>query len=878
MLGKSARDLLDEAFAHGAHRYSWLFGRENNYAWYRPRENAIVDVLYALAPEPLGKLDADVLGSLYATYAQDIDRDRLGQFFTPRDVVRFMLDRVGFSGPDSVFRIEGDSRKPRLIFDFATGSGGFLVEAARRIIDAVGAEQGDPGSLQEALEAIVRGLSGGEISPFPYYLTEINLLLQVSRVLGPLHASQHEPPPFGALGVLPIDTLTTKRSFDQSLEIEPELRADRAEAVADERFGLVPLDGDKRQIYRNRLRPDGVFDLVIGNPPYIAEANNKPLFDRLRAIPAWRGIYRGKTDYLYYFLWLAVEKLAPGGRLCVITPAGWMNAGAADFLRQKLATELTLEKLFLFGDYRLFATINAAPTPTVESAILVATKRPAPKGHKLRVVVLESGEAWADRRHELLEEMARRVDRPGGRRGGIHVHNVLQAALRPEYPWPVKFGAKDVATRAVELLQARLDSDELEPLERSWKVFQGIQTGADAYTRRIDKRLSSGDRAALAQSGLHLGDPVLELPPGREREEPWASHDGFLVRSPEPRALLYGAVDDRDFTNLVVIRDHPPERVLRAIEPWRPLLATRAEIARNSRRRWWEATWPRNRGDMAAPKVIALYRTDRGRFALDASGDWQPSIKSTLVVGRERDAPVAYLCGLLNSELLDLWYAVRGKTPWHVRRNYEPLRMNEMPYRPPNGDPRADRVGALVHEMAENRRQLLPHRDVFRGLARVVKDPWSTGPVELDEAALVRELPVAETVSVRLDPGIELEVSGTGRARVERVALNALELRRGRSRLGSVRGDPARLDLLARELSGRADDRIGEVLLPKDLSRFAALAAERRRRVDELLTEGRRLVEEVERLVCALYEVPDGLTEDVVAHAVQRAATAPSDD
>jgi hypothetical protein len=75
----------------------------------------------------------------------------------------------------------------------------------------------------------------------------------------------------------------------------------------------------------------------------------------LRAISAWKGVYRGRTDYSYYFLLLAVEKLAPGGRLCVITPAGWMNAGAADFLREKIASELRLDELFLFGSYRLFA-------------------------------------------------------------------------------------------------------------------------------------------------------------------------------------------------------------------------------------------------------------------------------------------------------------------------------------------------------------------------------------------------------------------------------------------------------------------------------------------------------------------------------------------
>src|SRR5207302_3000569 len=131
---------------------------------------------------------------------------------------------------------------------------------------------------------------------------------------------------------------------------------------------------------------------------------------------------------------------------------------------------------------------------------------------------------------------------------------------------------------------------------------------------------------------------------------------------------------------------------------------------------------PRSAVDMTAPKVVALYRTDRGRFALDEEGAWQPSIKATLVVGRTPEAPVAYLCGLLNSELLDLWYAVRGKTPWHVRRNYEPKRMNEIPYRRPEGDARADEIAALVRRIADNRRALLPHRRVVRDLGRIVKD------------------------------------------------------------------------------------------------------------------------------------------------------------
>ena len=861
-LNENVRDVLVRAFSIGGERYRTLFRADSNYEWYRPSEDVLVEVLYRLGAIPLGKLDQDALGALYVSYVDEIDRDRLGQFFTPRDVVRFMLDRAGFTG-EQVFRVEGDERKPLRILDFATGSGGFLVEAARRVIDDAGIAHDDKKGLGEALRAISTGFYGAEISPFPYYLTEINLLLQVSRLLGRMRVAGVEPPTF-VLGVVRADMLGTKSGAQ-------ELRRDAADVIEDDIYRPIPVEPEKHDRYRDLMR-DGEFDLVVGNPPYVAEPNNRPLFLHFRSIPAWRDIYRSRTDYLYYFLLLALEKLRPGGTLCVIVPAGWMNAGNADFLRERLADELTLDQLFLFGSYRLFAADQGpASTPTVESAILVATKAAAPKGHKLRVVALEDETAVAPlSRLELLDELERRAGGRAGRRGGIHVHDVKQANLRPEHPWPVKFGARDVAARVVAHLQGQLGepTTDIEPLAHSWKVFQGIQTGADAYTKRIDRRLQPRDRAKLHEAGVAIGDPILEQPPEALGRSPWRDHPNYLVKSPESRALLYAAIDDQDAAHLVVIRDAPPRAVLSALEPYKPLLETRAEISRNTRRNWWEAAWPRSATDLAAPKVIALYRTDRGRFALDETGEWQPSIKSTIAVGRKADAPVAYLCGLLNSELLDLWYAVRGKTPWHVRRNYEPKRMNEIPYRQPEGDPKADEIARLVREVAVNRRTLLPHRAVVIDLGRVVKDPWKTGPVELDRAVLARTLPSSATVSVRLDQSLEVDGALAGTPR--RLDSRTLVFRRGRDETGRVSGDPDRLDLLEL-LVGRGADDAGAILLPKDPAAFERAADELRVEVAALLENGRTLVEQVERLVCALYRVPDELTEAVVDHAVRRA-------
>lgn len=205
-LDRNLKRVLDEAFQRGRARYPWLFGEDNNYDWFRPRDDALVDVLYALVPFPLARLGADVLGGLYESYVDEIDRDRLGQFYTPRSVVRFMLDRAGFAGAEGIFRLEADERHENAIFDFATGSGGFLVEAARRVIDDGGLDLTDPRDLREGLRAIVRGFHGCEISPFPYYLTEINLLLQVSRLLGRLREAGEEPGTF-TLGVVHTDSL-----------------------------------------------------------------------------------------------------------------------------------------------------------------------------------------------------------------------------------------------------------------------------------------------------------------------------------------------------------------------------------------------------------------------------------------------------------------------------------------------------------------------------------------------------------------------------------------------------------------------------------------------------------------------------------------------
>jgi hypothetical protein len=318
-------------------------------------------------------------------------------------------------------------------------------------------------------------------------------------------------------------------------------------------------------------------------------------------------------------------------------------------------------------------------------------------------------------------------------------------------------------------------------------------------------------------------------------------------------------------------RDPPPEDVVTELERWRPVLATRAEIARNPRRRWWETAWPRSVDDLRAPKVVGVHRTDRGRFAVDTAGVWEPGKNAVFAVSRDSQEPVEYLCGVLNSELLDLWFAVRGRNPRDVWRDYEPRPMNGMPYRKACADARAGEVAGHVRAIASNREALLRHRAAVRDFEQIIKDPWRTGPVEILDAALLLELPAAESVSLRLEVDLRTEISEPGRSRVVRSAPNELELRSGRRVRGRIVGTVERIEFLEMALGGKADDNVLDTLLPKDIAAFRQRAERRRGEVRALLSEGRDLVERVERLVCAIYDVPDDLTEQVVAHAVRRA-------
>lgn len=98
------------------------------------------------------------------------------------------------------------------------------------------------------------------------------------------------------------------------------------------------LKGEARFKHADGLLTDikEKYDIVLGNPPYIGEKNNKDLFKKIRHTTFGRRYYESKMDYFYFFIEKAIEILKPNGFISYITTNYWLKADSGKILRDVL--------------------------------------------------------------------------------------------------------------------------------------------------------------------------------------------------------------------------------------------------------------------------------------------------------------------------------------------------------------------------------------------------------------------------------------------------------------------------------------------------------------------------------------------------------------
>lgn len=335
--------VLNEVFsailARKASNYYLHFFQQAVFNWFNPDDFLLIETLEFLCRYNFQHINSDIIGFTYEAYIERNARDRKGHFLTREDVVEYMLDLLEYSGPQII---------GRRILDPASGSGSFLVHAARRyrkalvtyfcnsrgLPDSEASLQTDP-NLRKALagrylQDLTTYFYGMELNPFACYLAEMNLLIQALDDLVVLQQA-NDMQPIERFLIYNTDSLDLPREM---LDLAgPQVGASRITIPDRLSYRLT----DEAYPIKASLNSytDG-FSYIISNPPYVSSKQEELDTRRFRNVEFYKSMLSGDMNLYLLFLRLGLYYLADYGQMIFIVPLTLLGDKSASAARKQL--------------------------------------------------------------------------------------------------------------------------------------------------------------------------------------------------------------------------------------------------------------------------------------------------------------------------------------------------------------------------------------------------------------------------------------------------------------------------------------------------------------------------------------------------------------
>ena len=302
--------VLKAAYRKGADIYADAFD-QTDLDWVLGSRNLQASRTIELAMMYLSRFDfstvsGDILSGIYDRFLDKNQRKKMGEFYTPPSVARYIVRRLGVGCGHSVF-------------DPACGSGTFLLEAFNRMTH--GDMVKGRGDYAQAAAALAN-IGGNDLNPFSAMIARIQILWHL----------------------LPLKDDLRERGF-------PSIRT--ADGMNSLLYFKAMQRGVGAKIYRKL--EETPHDFVIGNPPYVRPERSEDLESGSEAFYA--DIGGAKKNLFTLFVYKSLEKWCrppaeaggDGGKLGFVIPLSFCDSEDSRPLRRLFAVGGAVSS---FGDCR----------------------------------------------------------------------------------------------------------------------------------------------------------------------------------------------------------------------------------------------------------------------------------------------------------------------------------------------------------------------------------------------------------------------------------------------------------------------------------------------------------------------------------------------
>ena len=283
-------------------------------------------------------------------------RKQLGVWYTPAEVVRYMVARVDVALKEDLGIADGLAADNVFVLDPCCGTGTYLAEVLRRI--AANLRDKGLGALVGAhvKQAATQRVFGFEIMPAPFVVSHLQVGLTMQALDAPMSDDGTE-----RAGVYLTNALTGWEPSVQKPLPFPELEEEREQA--------------------ERVKQETPVLVILGNPPYNGFAGMAPVDDEERELStAYRTTKRvrkpegqGLNDLYVRFFRMAERRIAEKtgrGVVCFISNYSWLDGLSFTGMRERYLEAFDAVRIDnLNGDkYKTGKTTpDGAPDPSIFS-------------------------------------------------------------------------------------------------------------------------------------------------------------------------------------------------------------------------------------------------------------------------------------------------------------------------------------------------------------------------------------------------------------------------------------------------------------------------------------------------------------------------------